>query len=519
MFDVFAPLVGGVSLLGDPIIWVLIAVGTVYGVACGAMPGIGTTLAFGLVLPFTFAMSPINGVAFLLAISVGVQYGNSIPAILMGIPGNPAAILTVLDGYTLHKRGESGLALGVAFIAALGGQLVSILMFIMLVVPLMGLAYYFSYSEIFALYCMGMVALISLTGGNIVKGIMSAVFGMGVGMVGLDPMGLMTRFDFGFRQVRSGLDEVAVVIGLLAVSELIRQTRQVFNWADLSGEIKDTKFPAFARWKPAIPAMVGGTVVGTLVGAIPGAGATVAAMVSYQQAQMISRKPELFGKGSIEGIGANEAGQNASNSGELIPTLGLGLPVSGSMVLLLSALSVQGFVPGPLMVVRAPELLYASVAGLLASTIILLVVGWKMATLMLKAVLLNRQLVIVVALSMTVLGTYAISDRVIDVATAFVFGVIGYFMMRYGYSVAAAALAVFLGREFERNLRIGLQFYDQSWYEFFSRPITAITMSIVIILLIYGIVQQVRMRRRIRENTAIGTAEDAMTRSSPALQE
>jgi putative tricarboxylic transport membrane protein len=507
--DFFTPLFGGIALLGDPVTWVLVLVGTLYGVACGAMPGVGTTLAYGLVLPFTFAMTPIHGVAFLLAISVGVQYGNSIPAILMGIPGNPAAILTVIDGHTLHKRGESGLALGVAFIAALGGQLVSILMFIMLVVPLMGLAYYFSYPEIFALYCLGMVALISLTGANVVKGFMSATFGIGVGMVGLDPMGLMTRFDFGFRQVRSGLDEVAVVIGLLAISELLRQARQVFNWKDLSGELGRASFPTFRRWRPAVPAMVGGTVIGTLVGAIPGAGATIAAMVSYQQAQMISRHPERFGNGSIEGIGANEAAQNASNSGELIPTLGLGLPVSGSMVLLLSALTVQGFVPGPLMVARAPELLYATVAGMLAATAFLFVVGWRMAALMLKVVLLNRQVVIILALAMTILGTFALHNRVVDVAIAFVFGIIGYFMMRYGYSVAAAALAVFLGRDFERNLRIGLQFYDQSWYEFFSRPITVAIMAVAIALLVYGIVQQIRMRRRIRENLA----------ASPAMQE
>jgi putative tricarboxylic transport membrane protein len=507
--DFFTPLFGGVALLGDPITWVLVLVGTLYGVACGAMPGVGTTLAYGLVLPFTFVMTPVHGVAFLLAISVGVQYGNSIPAILMGIPGNPAAILTVIDGHTLHKRGESGLALGVAFVAALGGQLVSILMFIMLVVPLMGLAYYFSYPEIFALYCLGMVALISLTGDNVIKGVMSAAFGIGIGMVGLDPMGLMTRFDFGFRQVRSGLDEVAVVIGLLAISELIRQARQAFDWKDLSGEVGRAAFPAFRRWRPAVPAMVGGTVVGTLVGAIPGAGATIAAMVSYQQAQMISKHPERFGHGSIEGIGANEAAQNASNSGELIPTLGLGLPVSGSMVLLLTALTVQGFVPGPLMVARAPELLYATIAGMLASTVFLLLTGWRMATLMLKAVLLNRQLVIVIALAMTVLGTYAVQERVLDVAVAFAFGIIGYFMMRYGYSVAAAALAVFLGREFERNLRIGLQFYDQSWYEFFSRPITATIMLVVFALLAYGIIQQIRMRRRIKANLA----------ASPAMQE
>jgi len=499
MMELLGPLAGGASLLADPVTWLFVLAGTMFGVASGAMPGIGTTLAYGLVLPFTFAMSPIHAVAFLLAISVGVGYGNSIPAILMGIPGNPAAILTVIDGHTLHKRGDSGLALGVAFVAALGGQLISIVMFVFLVVPLMSLAYYFSYPEIFSLYFLGMVAIISLAGNNIVKGLMAAAFGISVGLVGLDPINLTTRFDFGFREVRSGLEEVAIVIGLLAVSELFRAARQTFQWTDLSGELKPSRFPAFARWKSAIPAMFGGTVVGTLVGAIPGAGSTTAAMIAYQQAQMFSKKPEDFGRGSIDGIGANEAAQNASNSGELIPTLGLGIPVSGSMVLLLAALTVQGFVPGPLMITQAPELLYAAIAGLLASTVILLLVGWRMATLMLKAVLLNRQIVIILALAMVVLGTYSLNTRVLDVATALIFGVIGYFMMRYGYSTAAAALAVFLGREFERNLRIGLNFNENSFVEVFSRPITASIMLVSIALLVYGTYKQVQTRRKIRD--------------------
>jgi putative tricarboxylic transport membrane protein len=496
--DFLVPLAGGVGLLTDPVLWGLVLIGTLFGVAAGAMPGVGTTLAYGLVLPFTFVMAPIHGVAFLLAISVGVGYGNSIPAILMGIPGNPAAILTVIDGFTLHRRGESGLALGVSFVAALGGQLLSILMFVLLVVPLMGLAYHFSYPEIFALYCLGMVALISIAGDNVVKGLMAAAFGISIGLVGLDPINLVTRFDFGFREVRSGFEEVAVVIGLLAVSELFRSARQVFLWSDLTGSISNTRFPPFRRIKPAVPAMVGGTVVGTLVGAIPGAGSTTAAMISYQQAQMMSKKPEDFGRGSIEGIGANEAAQNASNSGELIPTLGLGIPVSGSMVLLLAALTVQGFVPGPLMTSQAPELLYAAIAGLLASTILLLLTGWKMATFMLRAVLFDRQVVIVVALAMVTLGVYATNTRILDVVVTMVAGVIGYFMLRYGYSTAAAALGVFLGKEFERNLRIGLNFHEGSFVDFFSRPITATIIAVAITLLVWGLYKQAQTRRRVR---------------------
>jgi putative tricarboxylic transport membrane protein len=497
--DFLGPMLGGLALLGDPMLWLVVAAGTVFGVVAGAMPGIGTTLAFGLVLPFTFVMSPVAGVAFLLSISVGVGYGNSIPAILMGIPGNPAAILTVIDGHALHKRGESGLALGVSFVAALGGQLLSILMFVLLVVPLMVLAYHFSFPEIFGLYCLGFVALISLAGDNMVKGLMAAALGISIGLVGLDPINMVTRLDMGLRDVRSGFEEVAAVIGLLALGELFRSTRQVFQWEDKTGETKGARFPAWRRIKPAVPAMMGGTLVGTFVGAIPGAGSTPAAMISYQVAQMMSKKPEEFGKGSIEGIGANEAAQNASNSGELIPTLGLGIPVTGSMVLLLAALSVQGFVPGPLMVVNAPELLYAAIAGLLASTLLLLATGWGMARLMLKAVQLNRQVVIVLAIAMTVIGVYAINTKVFDVMVALSFGVIGYFMLRYGYPTAAAALGVFLGKEFERSFRIGLNMNDNSFVSFFSRPITLVIILVALAILVWGIIKRRQMHRRIRD--------------------
>jgi putative tricarboxylic transport membrane protein len=243
--------------------------------------------------------------------------------------------------------------------------------------------------------------------------------------------------------------------------------------------------------------MATGTVVGTFVGAIPGAGATPAAMISYQAAQMLSKEPEQFGKGSIEGIGANEAAQNASNSGELIPTLGLGIPVSGSMVLLLAALTVQGFVPGPLMVKNAPELLFAAIAGLMAATVFLLVAGWWMARAMLKAVQLDRQVVIVLAIAMTLIGIYAINTKVLDVLVALAAGAVGYFMLRYGYSTAAAALGVFIGKEFERSLRIGLNMNDNSFVSFVTRPITATILLLAVAVLIWGFWKRMQMRRRI----------------------
>jgi putative tricarboxylic transport membrane protein len=501
--DFLAPFIGGVSQLSDPIIWVVVAAGVLVGVIGGALPGMGTTLLFGMVLPFTFPMDPVHSVAFLLSISVGVGYGNSIPAILMGIPGTPSAVLTVLEGHQLHKRGEGGLALGTTLMASLIGQGISIILFVLLVIPLMGMAYQFLHPELFALYLLGILAIVSLTGKNMIKGLIAAAFGLLIALVGLDPVNLTTRFTFGEPSLRSGLNLTAVLIGLLAVSELFRSARQSFRWQANAEDAKAARsFPKFSKWRPALPAILGGTFVGTFIGAIPGAGATPAALVSYQQAQLISKEPEKFGHGSIEGIGANEAAQNASNSGELIPTLGLGLPGSSSMVLLLSALTVQGFVPGPLMISQAPHLFYAAISGMLAATIFLALFGWWMASAMLKAVNLNRSAVIVFSLAIVILGVYSLNTRITDVFVMLAAGAIGYVMLRYGYSTAAAALACVLGGQMERSLRLGLNLADGDWVTFITRPITATILLATIALLLIGVWRHRDFRKRMKQKQA-----------------
>lgn len=494
--EIFASLIGGLTQLGDPWIWVFVAFGTIVGVIGGAMPGMGTTLLYGMFLPFTFVMDPPHAVAFLLSISVGVGFGNSIPAILLGIPGTPSAILTVIDGHTLHKQGQSGLALGTSFVSALGGQTVSILFFVILVVPLMGLAYEFLYPELFALYLLGVLAIISLTGDNMLKGLVAAAIGFAIAMIGLDPVNLTTRFTFEQRILRSGVNLTAVLIGLLAVSEIFRSFRQIYTWSVPEGtETGDRRFPKGKDIRQMIRPAFTGTVVGTFVGAIPGAGATPAALISYQAAQLLSKKPESFGKGSVEGIAANEAAQNASNAGELIPTMGLGVPGSSSMVLLLSALTVQGFVPGPLMISKAPDLLYAAIAGMLAATLILAATGWFMSSIMLRAVSVNRSAVLILALATVILGVYSLNTRIIDVVVMLLAGGLGYLMLRYGYSTAAAALACVLGGELERSLRLGLNLSDGDVFTFVSRPITASILLVTAAILVFGVMRHARMRR------------------------
>lgn len=493
-------LVGSLTILANPEVWLYIFAGAVFGTFLGAMPGFGVTLGYSLIVPFTFVLEPVNSVSLLLALSVGAQFGNSLPAILAGIPGTPSAILTVLDGHALYKRGQGDVALGASYLSSLTAQLISIPLFVALVIPLANLAYVFQAPELFGMYMLGMIAIISLTGKNMIKGLVAAGFGMVIGLVGLDPLTTRPRLTFGWSELRPGFSTVAVVIGILAVGEIFRAARQTFQWggdADAKG-IASIKLPRLSKMggRGFFPPLFGGTVIGTLVGAIPGAGATPAALISYQQAKLWSKHPEEFGDGSISGIIANEAAQNASNSGELIPTLALGIPGSSSMLLLLSALQIHGFIPGPFLIRDAPEMLYATIAGLLGGTVVLLIIGMKMAGLMLRAVRIDRSVVLMTGLALVMLGVWSLRGKMLDVGVMLLFGVIGYFMYRFGYSPAAAALAVILSSGFERSLRLGLALSDNSPVAFVTRPTTAVLLAISLALLVLGFYKEHAQRRK-----------------------
>lgn len=484
----------GVGLLADPILLVVIFCGTLWGTIGGGHPGGSAVLTISVVIPVTFLMSPIQAVAFLLAILVGVNYGNSIPAILLGLPGTPSAFLTSIDGYELHRKGKSGLALGVMFISSLTGQMVSIFFFVALVVPLAMMTYAFLEPEFFALYLLGVSAVVSLLGKDLLKGYLSAALGLAVTTIGSDPRSVVQRFAGTNPDLRSGLEPVAVLLGLLAVSEVLRHMRQIYDYEKWNEEAKIT-FPKRSELGRIVRPIALGSLIGTLTGATPGAAATVGAVISYNQAKQFSKFKDEFGHGSIEGIAANEAAQNAAQAGDMIPTLGLGIPAGPTTALILAAVMIHGIVPGPNLLHTNPELLYAAVAGLMMSTIFLLVIGWPVAKIMAKLVSLNRSVVTVLVLVLILIGVFALNESIFDDGVCLVFGIIGYYMRRYGFSVAAAALATILGAGLELNLRVGLGITDNNLATFATRPITAVILILVFLFLGLGIFQSWRGRR------------------------
>ena len=494
LMDFLAPLLRGAQMSVIPSIFLVTLIGALWGMVAGALPGIGSVVAMAMMLPFTLLLEPVQAVALLVSLSMATGWGNGLPAVVVGVPGSPAAFLTAVDGHALHNRGESGLALGTMFFAVVSGQWISVILFAVMVVPLSQLAFYFLAPEFFALSFLGLTAVVSLTGRNVYKGLAAAAFGVFVSLIGPDPINFVPRFHFGIPELRDGLSEAAVVIGVLALSELLRQMRQSFDWADLNLKF-DTRFPKWSVLRGTIPMTISGTFIGTFLGAVPGVGSAPATMVAYQQAQIYAKHPERFGKGSVEAVAANESAGSASNSGELVPTLALGIPGSSGSVILLTALLMHGFPPGPNMLRESPEILDASVAGLIGCAIVIAAVGWYSAKLLLKIAMMNRQLVLVISFMLTSVGIFAVNQRVFDVFVMLVFGFIGYFGSRYGYSTAALALGMILGGGFEGNLRQGIVLMRGSWVAFFTRPYTAIILVIAFGLLFYGAYSTYKIRK------------------------
>ncbi len=505
----------GLLILGQPEVIILLLIGVLWGAVCGALPGVGSGLALGVVLPLTFGMDAVPAVAFLVSISIGVQFGNGIPAVLLGVPGTPGSFLTAIDGYAMTRQGKTGEALGTMWFGGVFGQLLSIPFFVLLVVPLSSITYTFLSPELFALYCLGLCALVSLTGENIFKGIAAAAFGVLLAVIGPDPVSAVARFDFGVPELRPGLATVPAVLGLVTISELIRCMRQSYGWDELQRGVKsDARFPGFRYLGKLSRQVVSGSLIGTLIGAIPGMSGTGAIVMAYQQAKLTSKTPEKFGHGSEEGIAANESAGNASQAGELVPTLGLGLPASDTMVLLLGALLLQGFVPGPLLLQSSPELLYATVAGLLGAGLITVLLGWRVQKVLLRLVQLDRRIVFPLAFLLTLIGVFSLRRSVFDVLVLLVCGFVGYYMLRYGYSTPAAAVGLLLGTGFESNLRQGILLMDGNIVAFVTRPWTAAILSLCVALLAYGIFSSIRISRKMRAQ-----ATEAAEAKEPEPQE
>lgn len=487
-------LAGFVTALRGPGILVMIG-GVAWGVIGGAIPGISGAVAMALALPYTFGLDAATALVLLAGVWAGANYGGSIPAILMRMPGTPGSAAALLDGYVLKQQGFAAKALGISLVCGTIGGLISVVVLIALVVPLGNLVLAFASPETFMLAMFGLTLIAGLTERSFLKGLASGFFGLLLTTVGLDTLTGALRFTFGRSELLSGMDIVSVMVGLFAVSEMLFQLAHPSSAPPQLEGRATTAFPTLHDLRSVGRATLVGTIVGIIVGIMPGAGATASSFVAYNEAKRWSKRPDLFGKGSLEGVAAPETANNAVQGGDLVPTLALGIPGSNSAAIMLAALILHGIVPGPFLLTKHTGLVYTLFAGLILVNLLMIPVGMVILRGCLAVLRLAPPVLVASILAIVVIGTYAADLFMLNPLLALVFGIIGYGMRLYGFSAAATVLGMVLGVLVESELRRSLLISLGSWSIFVVRPISAALLVMTLGVLVYPAVMYARQRR------------------------
>lgn len=472
-------------------ILILVLFGVFFGILLAAIPGLTATMGIALLIPYTFTLPPVAGISMLLGIYVGGMYGSSILAILIRTPGTPSSAATVLDGYPMAMKGDAGKALTWATVASFVGGLFSCLVLIFIAPQIASVALKFGPAEYFALSIFGLSIVGAISGGNPFKGIIVAALGVFIGTIGLDPILGQQRYTFGSVNLMGGISFIPALIGLFAVSEVIKEIAQSNIVNSLKNRLVYKKQrlslkEIFAQYK----AFGIASAIGTIIGIIPGSGASIATFLSYNEVKRFSKKERRkeFGKGIPEGIIASESANNAVTGGALVPLLTIGIPGDVVTAVILGGLMIQGVTPGPLLFTENQTLVYSLFGTLIMANIFMLILGLFGVKIFAKIALVPKQILLPIIVILCLIGCYSISNNIFDVWVALIFGVIGFFLEKYKYALAPMVLGIVLGPMIESNLRRALLNTDQGWAVFFQKPISALFITIAILTFVVPIV-------------------------------
>jgi putative tricarboxylic transport membrane protein len=472
------------------------AIGVLLGTLVGVLPGIGPVGAMALLLPATFGLSPTTSLIMLAGIWYGCQYGGSTTSILVNIPGEATSVMTCLDGYQMARRGRAGPALAMAACASFIAGTISIVGLMFLAVPLGEQALRFGPPEYFSLMCAGLVLLTFMAQKSFMKAIMMAAAGILLSTIGLDLITGLPRFTFGLDELVDGVSISPMVMGLFGIAEILDSLDDKTGPGVLSGTIGHL-YPSVKDWLQSKWAILRGTLIGFILGILPGGGAILSTFMSYAVEKKLSKHPEEFGKGAIEGVAAPEAANNAAAESALIPLLSLGIPPNVNMAMLFSALVIHGIQPGPLLITNHPDIFWGLIASMYIGNVLLLVLNLPLVGIWVKVLKIPQKLLFPLILLFCLIGAYTISGAIFDVYVMLFFGVVGYLTRKFGYDIAPLVLAYVLGRRLEQSLRQSLLMSQGSFTIFFTSPISAIALGIAVLLLISNFVPGLKKGRQI----------------------
>ncbi len=481
--DFFGSILYGFQVTFQPINFLFCGVGVLVGTLVGVLPGIGPAGAMALLLPATFKFSPTSTIILLAGIYYGVQYGGSTTSILVRIPGEASSVMTCIDGHQMARQGRAGPALGIAAWGSFIAGTIANIGLMLVAIPLAHAALKLGPPEYFALMCTGLIIVTYLAQGSVLKAVMMGLVGILLGSIGLDLISGFPRFTFGINELTDGVGIVPLVMGLFGISEILENLEGSLEREVFKTRIKNL-WPSLKDWMEAKWAIVRGSIIGFLLGVLPGGGAVISTFVSYAVEKKISKHPEKFGKGAIEGVAGPESANNAAAGSSLIPLLSLGIPPNPIMAIFFSALIIHGIQPGPLLIRQHPDLFWGLVASLYLGNGLLLVLNLPLIGIWIKVLEIPYKILFPMILLFCIIGVYSMNNLSFDLYVMLFFGVVGWLMRKFGYEGAPLILAFVLGPMLENALRQSLLISQGSFLIFVTRPISAIALGLAFLLLL-----------------------------------
>ena len=465
------------------------AVGCFIGTLVGVLPGIGPASGIAILLPLTTVLPPTSAIIMMAAIYYGAMYGGSTTAIVVNIPGEASSVPTAIDGYEMAKQGKAGPALAICAISSFVAGTLGLIGLTFFAPLLADIAVVFGPPEYFALMFMALTLIISLSGRALMKGVISMALGLLTAMIGQDPLTGAARLTFGFPKLLAGVDFISVIVGLFAISEVMVNVESRIT--AISQKI-GSWMPSWADIKQCIGPMLRSTGVGFFLGLLPGVTPSVTTFVAYDVEKRVSKTPERFGHGAIEGVAAPEGANNATSTAGFVPLFSFGIPTAPSMAVLLGGLMMYGLQPGPMLFKQNPEFVWAVIASMYIGNVMLVILNLPLVGMWARICVIPFYILGPLIVFFSVLGTYSIRFLTYDVWVMTLFGVIGYFMRKFGYPIAPMVLATVIAQMMEMSLGQSMLMSQGSIYILFTRPISGAFMALAFASIIRGIWLQMR---------------------------
>jgi putative tricarboxylic transport membrane protein len=471
----------GLALEPHNLMWCFI--GVLLGNLIGVLPGTGPLTAISMLLPLTFSLHPVPAILMLAGIYYGSQYGGAIGAILLNLPSHPPHAVTCLDGYPMTQKGKGGTALGLTMLSSFFAASFGIIVMVFGSPLLVQIAFTFGPAELFSIMLLGLVAGSTMSRGSPVKGVAMSVIGLLLGVIGTDVDTGTQRFTFGFIQLGDGIELSSLAMGVFGIADFLLHVNRMKHIGSLAPVRVRDMWPSKAEMKEALAPMLRGTLVGTVFGAMPGTGPTITTFIAYALEQKISSTPEKFGTGMVAGVAAPEAAAHSKTQVDFIPTMSLGIPGDAVMALLLGALLIHGIQPGPRLITEHPDLFWGLIASFWIGNVLLMLLNVPLIGIWVKLLRVPHRLLFPSAIFFIVIGAYSVKNDFFAIWEVLVFGIIGAIFMVLKFPVAPILLGYVLGPMIEENFRRALLLSRGDMAIFVQQPISAVILSIIVLLL------------------------------------